>query len=223
MVKAGVGKMVFSSSAAVYGEPHSVPIPESAELRPISPYGETKVFIEKALRWYDRAYGLRSMSLRYFNAAGADPSGQMGEEHEPETHLIPLAIRAVLTGEPLTVFGADYPTTDGTCVRDYVHVSDLASAHVMALEALSAGKETASLNIGTGHGLSNMEIIRGVEEVTGRRVPLVVGDRRPGDPPVLVAACDKAREVLGWTPVHSSLREIIETAWRWHSRKECPG
>lgn len=222
MVRAGVRRMVFSSSAAVYGDPDSVPIPETAPLRPVSPYGETKLFIEKALKWYDQAYGLRSMSLRYFNAAGADPSGEMGEDHDPETHLIPLAMKAVLTGKPLTVFGDDYPTPDGTCIRDYVHVSDLASAHVAALEALAAGRDTGALNVGTGHGFSNVEIVRGIEEATGRKVPYVVGDRRPGDPAVLIAACDRAKEVLGWAPQHSSLREIVETAWRWHSR-ERPG
>lgn len=216
MAKAGVKKMVFSSSAGVYGDPESVPIPETSPLRPMSPYGETKLFIEKALGWFDQAYGLRSMSLRYFNAAGADPGGKMGEDHEPETHLIPLVMRAVLTGKPITVFGGDYPTPDGTCIRDYVHVTDLAAAHVLALEALGAGKGTTALNIGTGHGFSNMEIIRGVEEVTGQKVPYVMGDRRPGDPAVLVAACDRARDVLGWTTQHSSLHEIIETAWRWH-------
>lgn len=218
MVRAGIRKMVFSSSAAVYGDPERVPIPETAELKPVSPYGETKLSIERALEWYDRAYELKSMSLRYFNAAGADPSGKMGEDHEPETHLIPLIMRAVLTGNPLTVFGDDYPTPDGTCIRDYIHVKDLASAHVLALEALSSGQETTALNIGTGHGFSNMEIIRGVEEVTGLTVPYTMGSRRAGDPAVLIAACDRAREVLGWTPQHSSLREIVETAWRWHSR-----
>lgn len=218
MVKAGVRKMVFSSSAAVYGDPESVPIPETAPLKPVSPYGEGKLFIEKALSWYDEAYGLRSMSLRYFNAAGADPSGQIGEDHEPETHLIPLVMAAVITEKPVTIFGDDYPTPDGTCIRDYVHVSDLASAHVLALKALDSGKQTAALNIGTGHGFSNMEIVRAVEEVTGRKVPYVVGGRRPGDPATLVAACDKARDVLGWAPQHSSLREIVETAWRWHDR-----
>ncbi len=223
MMKAGVKKMVFSSSAAVYGDPESVPIPETAPLKPMSPYGETKLFIEKALRWFDSAYGLRSMSLRYFNAAGADPSGKMGEDHEPETHLIPLVMRAVLTGKPLTVFGDDYPTPDGTCIRDYIHVTDLAAAHVLALEALWDGKETSSLNIGTGHGFSNMEIVRGVEEVTGRKVPYTLGDRRPGDPAVLVAACDKAKDLLGWEARHSSLREIVETAWRWHEGQGLQG
>jgi UDP-glucose 4-epimerase len=220
MSKAGVKKMVFSSSASVYGDPDSIPIPETAPKRPMSPYGEGKLFIEKALGWYDTAYGLKSMSLRYFNAAVADPSGKMGEDHDPETHLIPLVMKAVLTGAPLTLFGDDYPTPDGTCIRDYVHVTDLASAHVLALQALSEGKETAALNIGTGRGYSNMEIIRAVEEVSGRKVPYSVGARRPGDPAALVADPSKAKEVLGWIPSHSSLREIVETAWRWHSGRE---
>ncbi len=218
MVKAGVKKMVFSSSAAVYGDPESVPIPETAALRPVSPYGESKAFFEKALGWYDKAYGLKSVSLRYFNAAGADPSGRLGEDHDPETHLIPLVIRAALTGEPITVFGDDYPTPDGTCIRDYIHVTDLAEAHVLALKALSEGLETTAVNIGTGTGFSVMEIIRAVEEVSGRKVPYTMGGRRPGDPAVLVAECGRARDILGWVPAHSSLREIVKTAWRWHSR-----
>ncbi|MGE5578869.1 MAG: UDP-glucose 4-epimerase GalE [Bacillota bacterium] len=216
MVNAGVRKMVFSSSAAVYGEPATVPIPEGAPIAPVSPYGETKAILERALAWFDRAHGLRSMSLRYFNAAGADPGGRMGEDHEPETHLIPLVFRAILSGEPITVFGNDYPTPDGTCIRDYVHVSDLAAAHVLALEALEKGAETACVNIGTGRGWSNMEVIRCVEEVTGRRVPYVVGARRDGDPAVLVAAVERAKEFLGWSPRHSSLEEIVRTAWQWH-------
>jgi UDP-glucose 4-epimerase len=218
MVKAGVKKIVFSSSAAVYGDPESVPIPETAPLRPMSPYGESKVFVERALGWYDKAYGLQSVSLRYFNAAGADPSGRLGEDHDPETHLIPLVIRAALTGEPLTVFGNDYSTPDGTCIRDYIHVSDLAEAHVLALKALSEGLETTAVNIGTGRGFSVMEIISAVEEVSGKKVPYTMGPRRAGDPAILVAACDRASEALGWTPKHSSLREIVETAWWWHTR-----
>lgn len=217
MSKAGVRKMVFSSSASVYGDPDSVPIPEDAPLRPMSPYGEGKLFIEKALGWYDRAYGLKSMSLRYFNAAGADPSGNMGEDHDPETHLIPLAMKAALLNTPFSVFGDDYPTPDGTCIRDYVHVTDLAEAHVLALCALSEGKETSAVNIGTGQGFSVMEIIRAIEEASGQKVPYTVGPRRPGDPASLVAEAIKAKEILGWVPVHSSLREIVETAWRWHS------
>lgn len=218
MVKAGVKKMVFSSSAAVYGDPESVPIPEAAELKPVSPYGESKVIVERALGWYDKAYGLRSVSLRYFNAAGADPSGRLGEDHDPETHLIPLVIRAALTGEPLTVFGNDYPTPDGTCIRDYIHVTDLAEAHVLALKALSEGLDTTAMNIGTGRGFSVMEIINAVGEVSGREVPYIVGARRPGDPAVLIAECKRAEETLGWLPTHSSLQEIVQTAWRWHSR-----
>jgi len=216
MVKAGVKKMVFSSSAAVYGDPVSVPIPEDAAIAPVSPYGETKAIIERALSWFDRAHGLRSMSLRYFNAAGADPGGKMGEDHEPETHLIPLVLRAVLSGEPITIFGGDYPTPDGTCIRDYIHVTDLASAHLQALQALEQGAPTSAVNIGTGRGWSNMEVIRCVEQVTGRKVPYTMGARREGDPAVLVAATERAKQVLSWVPHHSSLEEIVMTAWRWH-------
>lgn len=216
MVSAGVKKIVFSSSAAVYGDPAEVPIPEDAPIAPVSPYGETKATLERALRWFDRAYGLRSISLRYFNAAGADPGGKIGEAHDPETHLIPLIMRAVLTGEPITVFGNDYPTPDGTCIRDYIHVTDLAAAHVQALEALEKGAAMTSVNLGTGRGWSNMEVIRCVEEVTGRKVPYIMGARREGDPAVLVAATEMAKDLLGWSPRHSSLEEIVATAWRWH-------
>lgn len=221
MVRAGVKKLVFSSSAAVYGEPDAVPITEDAPLRPLSPYGETKVILERALAWYDKAYGLRSISLRYFNAAGADSSGIRGEDHDPETHLIPLVIQAVLTGKPITVYGDDYPTPDGTPIRDYVHVTDLARAHVLALKALDLGAPTQAVNLGTGKGFSVMEVIREVEKVSGQKVPYVVGARRYGDPAVLVASCEKARAVLGWVPKHSSLDEIVRTAWNWHTR--CQG
>lgn len=216
MVKNKIGKLVLSSSAAVYGEPESIPISETSPLRPQNPYGECKAFLERALQWYDRAYGLKSISLRYFNAAGADREGRMGEDHEPETHLIPLVIRAALTGEPLTIFGNDYDTEDGTPIRDYIHVTDLAEAHILALEALERGVGTTAINLGTGRGYSVMEIIHAVEKVTGKTVPYVVGERRPGDPSVLVASSEKAREVLGWEPRHSSIEEIIETAYRWH-------
>lgn len=226
MVRAKVKKMVFSSSAAVYGEPTETPIPETAPLSPVSPYGETKAILERMLSWFDRAYGLRSVSLRYFNAAGADPGGRMGEDHQPETHLIPLVMNAALRGKPLTVFGNDYPTPDGTCIRDYVHVSDLASAHVKALKALGEGTPTVSLNLGTGRGFSNMEVIRCVERVTGLEVSYTMGSRRIGDPAVLIAAPDRAKVLLGWSPMHSSLEEIVETAWRWHQsihRRKCGG
>lgn len=219
MIKAGVKKMVFSSSAGVYGEPERIPLTEDAPLLPVSPYGESKAFFEKVLGWYSRAYGLRSMSLRYFNAAGASFHGRIGEDHDPETHLIPLVIQAALSRKPITVFGSDYPTPDGTPVRDYVHVVDLARGHILALEALDAGSETTGLNLGTGVGFSVMEIIKAVSEVADAGVPYVIGPRREGDPAVLVASHDRAKEVLGWEPLCSSLEEIVETAWKWHTRK----
>ncbi len=219
MIKAGVRKMVFSSSAGVYGEPERVPLTEDAPLFPVSPYGESKAFLEKVLGWYSRAYGLRSISLRYFNAAGASFHGRIGEDHDPETHLIPLVIQAAVCRKPITVFGSDYPTPDGTPVRDYVHVVDLARGHILALEALDAGAETTGLNLGTGVGFSVMEIIKAVNEIAGAEVPYVIGPRREGDPAVLVASYDRAKEVLGWEPLCSSLEEIVESAWKWHTRK----
>jgi UDP-glucose 4-epimerase len=214
---AGVGRLVFSSSAAVYGAPDVSPIPEDAPLRPISPYGETKRAFEGALEWYGRAYGLRSVSLRYFNAAGA--SERFGEDHDPETHLIPNALRAYLDGPPLTVMGADYPTPDGTPIRDYIHVLDVADAHLSALEHTArapGGLRVA--NLGSGRGFSVREVLAAAERVVGRPAPHVVGPRRPGDPPELVATNDRARDVLGWTPQRSTLEEMIESAWQWHRR-----
>lgn len=216
MVSNGVNKIVFSSSAAVYGDPDEVPITEQAPVRPKSPYGETKAFLERALAWYDHAYGLKSVSLRYFNAAGADPGGGIGEDHEPETHLIPLVLRAITTQTPLTVFGDDYPTPDGTAIRDYVHVTDLAEAHVLALDFLTDNQQSLVLNLGSGRGYSVLEIIRAAERVTGEKVPYVIGKRREGDPAVLVASSQEAAEVLGWEPTLSSLEDMISTAWAWH-------
>jgi len=216
MVKKGVKKLVFSSSAAVYGDPDHIPISENHPIKPKNPYGETKAFLEKALLWYDRAYGLRSISLRYFNAAGADAEGFIGEDHDPETHLIPLIFEAIRTGEPLTVFGDDYPTRDGTAVRDYVHVTDLAHAHVLALRALNSGTGSLAINLGTGKGFSVLEVIRAAESVTGKKVPYKIGPRREGDPAILVASFERAKDVLGWAPCHSSLEEMMETAWRWY-------
>ena len=216
MVKYGVNKLVFSSSASVYGDPSVIPISEEAPVNPKTPYGESKLFLERVLAWFDKAYGLMSISLRYFNAAGADPGGKMGELHDPETHLIPLVFEAISTQEPITVFGDDYPTPDGTPIRDYVHVTDLAEAHVLALKALENGAETSIINLGSGIGYSVLEIIKEVEKITGKTVPYAIGQRRQGDPAVLVASYDKAREVLGWSPKLSSLDDIIRTAWQWH-------
>jgi len=217
MRKAHVDRFVFSGSCAVYGVPDEVPITEDAPVRPVSPYGRTKAAIEWLLEDYARAYGLRYASLRYFNASGAAPDGSVGEDHDPETHLIPLAIMAALgQKDTIRIFGTDYPTPDGTCVRDYVHVMDLASAHVKALDALE-GRQVMVCNLGTGRGHSVREVIGAVREVTGRQFGVEEAARRPGDPPELVSSSDRARRELGWQPRFCSLREIVETAWRWHS------
>ncbi|HEY9139361.1 MAG TPA: UDP-glucose 4-epimerase GalE [Bryobacteraceae bacterium] len=213
MQGAGVKHIVFSSTAAVYGNPHVVPISETFPIQAMSPYGESKVMVESLLGWFDRIHHLTSVSLRYFNAAGSAPDGGLGEQHEPETHLIPLILRAVLSGKPVTVFGEDYATPDGTCIRDYIHVEDLAEAHILALEYLLAGGSSDQFNVGTGSGHSVMEVIRAVEEVTGQKVPYVMGTRREGDPASLVASSDKLRATLGWRPRSSELKTIVTHAW----------
>jgi UDP-glucose-4-epimerase GalE len=211
----GVRHIVFSSSCAVYGVPERFPITEDAPCRPVSPYGESKLFFERALAAYDRAYQLRYIALRYFNAAGADESGEIGELHEPETHLIPSALLAATGARPpLEIFGADYATPDGTCVRDYVHVADLADAHVMAADRLCAQQESSVLNLGIGQGASVREIIRIVEKVTGKSVPCRVSQRRDGDPAVLIADARRARAVLGWKPTRT-LPDMVDSAWKW--------
>jgi UDP-glucose 4-epimerase len=220
MVRAGVKLLVFSSTAAVYGIPHASPILESFPIAPVNPYGESKVMVETLLRWFDAIHGLRSVCLRYFNACGADPEGGLGEEHDPETHLIPLMLRAAASGEPFTVFGDDYDTPDGTCIRDYSHVNDLAEAHILAVEALLGGGASDQFNAGTGSGYSVLEMIRSVEEVTGRKAPYVMGARREGDPPALVANADKLRKVLGWTPQFAGVRQIVETAWEFEKGRK---
>ena len=214
---AGVNALVFSSSAAVYGAPESQPIQEDAPLAPTNPYGETKLAFERALRWYDEAFGVRGVSLRYFNAAGA--SERNGERHEPETHLIPHVLDAAAgTRDSVMVFGEDYPTPDGTCVRDYVHVIDLAAAHVLALGALVTGQAMTVYNLGCGGaGASVREVIDAARRVTGREVTVRVGPRRAGDPPVLVAASDRIRRELGWKPKYPRLDDIVESAWRWRT------
>jgi UDP-glucose-4-epimerase GalE len=219
----GVNHLVFSSSCAVYGIPDSVPIGEGLSLKPVNPYGESKLFVERILRWYREAYGLCWIALRYFNAAGADPEGEAGEIHNPETHLIPLAIQAALGWiSELEIMGTDYPTSDGTAIRDYIHVCDLASAHVRALEHLFRGGTSLALNLGTGRGYSVREVIKTVEEISGRAVPHRAGARRPGDPPTLVADPSKAAEVLQWTPRYPELGSIVETAWHWHANQSLP-
>ncbi len=217
MVEERVGAIVFSSTAAVFGEPAGTPITEAHDTRPINPYGETKLAIERALVHFGRAYGLRSIALRYFNAAGADPDGEIGEDHRPEAHLIPLAICAARGGEPLRVFGDDYPTPDGTCLRDYIHVTDLARAHVLALDRLEADGASATYNLGNGQPFSVKDVIGAVERVSGLRVPWRPGPRREGDPSVLFASSAAIRRDLGWRPAISSLDDIVRTAWRWHS------
>jgi UDP-glucose 4-epimerase len=219
MLRAGVEKIVFSSTAAVYGMPEHVPIPESEPRAPVNAYGESKVMVEKLLEWFDQIHGMRSVCLRYFNASGADPKGRAGENHEPETHLIPLLFRAIQTGKPITLFGDDYATPDGTCIRDYIHVTDLAQAHIAAVEALCAGAESKKYNVGTGHGYSVKEVLNAVEQVTGKKVPFVMGPRRDGDPPTLVADSTPLQCELGWKPQYSDLHRIVETAWAWAGKR----
>jgi len=219
-VDCGVRRIIFSSTCAVYGVPNKVPIPEQTPRQPVNPYGVSKLFFEQALEAYDRAYGLRFASLRYFNAAGADESGDIGELHDPENHLIPSALLAATGARPeLDLYGTDYPTPDGTCVRDYIHVNDLADAHVSALEHLSGGGNSLALNLGTGQGSSVKEVLTKIEQVTGRTVPTRIAPRRPGDPPALVADPALAEQLLRWK-AKRSLDEIVTTAWRWMQRRE---
>jgi UDP-glucose-4-epimerase GalE len=223
MLEEGVGTIVFSSSCATYGIPAVLPITEDSLQAPSNPYGESKLFIEKALRAFGNAYGLKWAALRYFNAAGADPDGELGEVHDPEPHLIPRAIAAALNPAlTLDIFGTDYPTPDGTAVRDYVHVSDLARAHLLALDRLFSGSESFALNLGNSKPCSILELIAAVERVTGSRINTRAGERRPGDPPVLVADCSKAMDWLGWKPSFPELDAIVETAWRWLRKTRIP-
>ena len=212
----GVNKFIFSSTCATYGEPQVVPIPEDHPQNPINPYGMSKLMVEKVLADYNRAYGLKSIAFRYFNAAGADPDGEIGERHDPETHLIPLVMEAILGGRKLKIFGEDYPTADGTCIRDYIHVVDLARAHILGLERLLAGGESAVYNLGNGNGYSVKQIIETTEKVSGRKVPYDVAPRRAGDPAALIGSAGKAITELGWKPEFADIDRIIETAWNWH-------
>ncbi len=217
MRAAEVQRLVFSSSCTVYGVPDEVPITEDAPIRTLSPYGRTKAMMESIMADYAEAYGMRYAALRYFNAAGADPAGDIGEDHDPETHLIPLVIQAALgRRESIQIYGTDYPTPDGTCIRDYVHVADLAKAHVMALEALD-DRGTMTYNLSTGRGHSVREVIESVQRVSGRDVPVVEADRRPGDAPRLVGSSERIRCDLGWEPEYREADRIVETAWAWHS------
>ncbi len=217
MLDCGINKIIFSSTCATYGLPQRIPIDETHPRKPISPYGKSKFMIEEILKDYDNAYGMRFISLRYFNAAGADPDGELGEEHNPETHLIPLILKvAGGHSKNLHVFGSDYETQDGSCIRDYIHVTDLARAHILALENLLDGGLSDFINLGTGKGSSVLNIIKIASRVTGRNVPYVVTARRPGDPAVLIASNTKAGQVLGWQPEYTDIEDIIRTAWNWH-------
>ncbi|QCS50252.1 UDP-glucose 4-epimerase GalE [Picosynechococcus sp. PCC 11901] len=220
MIAAGVTQFVFSSTCATYGEPSEIPIPEAHPQNPINPYGMSKLMVEKMLWDFDRAYGLRSVMFRYFNAAGADPEGNLGEDHNPETHLIPLVLFAALgQREHISIFGTDYPTPDGTCVRDYIHVSDLADAHVLGLEYLLQGGATDAFNLGNGNGFSVKEVIEAARKITAKEIKAIATDRRPGDPPSLVGSSEKARTVLGWQPQYADLETILQHAWHWHQRR----
>jgi UDP-glucose 4-epimerase len=214
-----VDKVVFSSTAAAYGIPAKVPITEDQPYAPINPYGESKVMVEKILEWLDRYRQFRGIRLRYFNACGAEPQAGLGERHDPETHLIPLILRAVQTDKPVTIFGDDYATPDGTCIRDYIHVSDLADAHIFAVEHLLKGGESDAFNVGTGQGQSVKEVLAAVERVTGRKAPHTIGPRREGDPPSLVADSTKLQAKLGWKPKRAELDRIVGDAWGFAERR----
>ena len=219
MLRTGIRNIVFSSTAAVYGMPDRVPIVETEPSAPVNTYGESKAMVEKMLDWFDQIHGLRSVCLRYFNAAGADLECRVGEDHDPETHLIPLLFRAIRTGKPITLFGDDYATPDGTCIRDYIHVTDLAHAHIAALESLFAGGPSRKYNVATGRGFSVKEVLTAVERVTGKKVPYMIGPRREGDPPALVADSTSLQKDLSWRPKYSDLDRIVETAWAWANRE----
>ncbi|SDT15893.1 UDP-glucose 4-epimerase [Paenibacillaceae bacterium GAS479] len=220
MNRAGVKRIVFSSTAATYGEPESVPIRETDRTQPTNVYGETKLAMEKMIRWYEVAHDFRFVSLRYFNAAGAHESGRIGEDHRPESHLVPIILQTALGQRShISVFGEDYPTEDGSCVRDYIHVSDLSDAHILAVERLRRGEDSAIYNLGNGEGFSVKQVIEIARRITGRDIPAVIEARRAGDPAVLVASSDKARAELGWNPHRSNLERIIESAWAWHQSR----
>lgn len=216
MREAGVDKLVFSSTAAVYGMPEQSPIDELQPIRPINPYGASKMMVERMLADAAAAYGLRSVSLRYFNAAGADPSGEIGESHHPETHLIPNVLKAALEGGTVNIFGDDYPTSDGTCVRDYVHINDLALGHMLALERMERQPGAHCFNLGSDTGFSVKQVVEAARRITGKEITCKIGPRRAGDPPTLVASSAAARRELGWKPAYPGVDSIIETAWHWH-------
>jgi UDP-glucose 4-epimerase len=220
MRAAGINQFVFSSTCATYGVPTQIPIPENHPQAPINPYGASKLMVERMLLDYSHAYQFRSVFFRYFNAAGADPEGRLGEDHNPETHLIPLVMLTALGQRPaISVFGYDYPTPDGTCIRDYIHVSDLADAHVLGIDYLRRRGETAVFNLGNGNGFSVKQVIETAEQVTGRPITVDYSDRREGDPPALIGSSEKAREILGWNPKYPDLESILTHAWKWHQQR----
>ncbi|HAE06266.1 UDP-glucose 4-epimerase GalE [Richelia intracellularis] len=220
MLGAGINKFIFSSTCAIYGVPDIVPIIEGHSQNPINPYGMTKLVVERILNDFDIAYNLKSVCFRYFNAAGADPEGRLGEDHNPETHLIPLVLFTALgIRESIRIFGSNYPTQDGTCVRDYIHVSDLADAHILGLEYLLKGGKSETFNLGNGNGFSVNEVIETAKKVTGKEIKVVKSGRRPGDPSILVGSATKAKNILGWQPQYSSLQDIISHAWQWHQKR----
>jgi UDP-glucose 4-epimerase len=220
MIAANIKTFVFSSTCASYGVPQQIPITEEHPQAPINPYGATKLMVERILQDFDVAYGLKSVIFRYFNAAGADPFGVIGEDHDPETHLIPLVLQAALgKRESITVYGSDYPTPDGTCIRDYIHVSDLADAHVLGLQYLLDGNHSEIFNLGNGNGFSVQQVIDAAREITGKPINVVMGDRRAGDPPALVGSSDKARKFLNWQPQYADLNLILQHAWAWHQKR----
>lgn len=220
MLAASITKFVFSSTCATYGVPEILPIPENHPQNPINPYGASKLMVERILSDFDVAYGLKSVRFRYFNAAGAHPGGLLGEDHQPETHLIPLVLLTALgKRNSISIFGTDYPTPDGTCIRDYIHVSDLADAHVLGLEYLLEGGESEVFNLGNGNGFSVREVIAAAAEVTGMSIPVAECDRRPGDPPSLIGSAQKARKILNWQPQYPSIQDIVTHAWQWHQKR----
>lgn len=220
MVAANIKKFVFSSTCATYGVPTTVPIPEDHPQAPINPYGASKLMVERILADFDPAYDFKSVCFRYFNAAGADPEGRLGEDHDPETHLIPLVLQTALgKRDSISIFGTDYPTPDGTCIRDYIHVTDLASAHVLGLEYLLAGNDSQTFNLGNGNGFSVNQVIEAAREITGREIKVVECDRRPGDPPALVGSSEKARSILGWQSQYADIHQIMTHAWNWHQQR----
>lgn len=220
MLEAGINKFVFSSTCATYGVPETVPITEEQPQNPINPYGATKLMVERILQDFDPAYNFRSVCLRYFNAAGADPEGMLGEDHSPETHLIPLVLQTALGHrESISIYGTDYDTPDGSCIRDYIHVTDLAQAHILALKYLLKGGKSDRFNLGNGNGFSVKQVIEAARTITGKEIKASECDRRAGDPPILVGSGEKARQILGWKPEYSSLEDIIGHAWQWHQKR----